>query len=360
MSCYWRGSDQARAITGRHLDDCDDETCRGCQPCPRPHCRVCAKEHADQTCPGCLNDTRETLAEIRRLCASLPAEVIHRGVNSEAMNLLGPVADPEQTGHVSASIAVGRLPGDWLETADNEHHPLLVLGTWMEAYVEAFDHDEPERITVAGSASYLDRNLSYAATEPDIPFEDFARDLRVCQAHIERVLHDGPQIEQGAPCLSCEDVRLELVRSSGEDCWRCPRCHQSSNDAQYRFAVRAAFIAKSPELNVDDMAIRTGIGTSTIRRWTHVKRDQKDGEDVIELPAIIKSVGRVNDRKVYLVADVEFVAKNGAERLRGTWLAPSSLPTPRGGTVSTSEAPVCPDREAAESSVRRLDAVRAG
>lgn len=350
MSCYWVANDQPRYVRGRHIDDIDDGCdCPGCQPCTLSHCRVCSKEHADHACPTCLADTRETLAEIRRMCATLPAEVIHRGVESEAMNLLGPVADPEQVGHVTASVRVGRLPDDWLEAADNELHPLIVLGTWAEAYIEAFDHDEPARITVDGAASYLDRNLSYASAEDDIAFEDFARDLRSCRVHIERVLHDGEQIEQGAPCLNCETVRLELVRTDGEDRWRCPRCRLSSNDAQYRFAVKQAFIQRSPELNADDMAIRTGVPASTIRRWTHTKRDQAEGKDPVEHPPIVAASGRVSDRKVYLVADVEFVRDNGGERLRDSWLAPACLPTQRGGSVSTGEAHVCPDPQAAAS-----------
>lgn len=269
MSCYYAGSDQPRFIRGRHDEDCAGETCVGCQPCTESHCRVCGVIHAEHSCPTCLADTRDTLAEIRRMCAALPTEVIHRGVESEAMNLLGPVADPEQTGHVSASVKVGRLPVDWLEAADNDHHPLLVLGTWAEAYIEAFDHDEPARITVEGAASYLDRNLGYMSAEVDIPFEDFARDLRSCRVHIERVLHDGEQVEQGAPCLSCEDVRLRLIRGERDDRWWCPRCKQTSSDDQYRFAVKAELIRKADWLTDADMATRTDgkVKPGTVRKW---------------------------------------------------------------------------------------------
>jgi hypothetical protein len=297
MTCLWVASDQPRAVRGRHLDECADDECRGCQPCPGPHCRVCGKEHAEHACPACLADTRDTLAEIRRLCAGLPTEVIHRGVESEAMNLLAPVADPEQTGHVRASVTVGRLPADWLEAADNELHPLLVLGTWAEAYVEAFDHDEPGRITVDGAASYLDRNLAYAGAEPDVPFEDFARDLRSCRVHIERVLHDGEQRETGAPCMTCR-VPLELVRGEREDRWRCPRCKQESTDAQYRFAVMALYRENAEWLSAGEMAIRTGVKAGTVHVWASRKEIAKrtdSGRVVFRVEDVLRRADLIED-----------------------------------------------------------------
>lgn len=382
MSCYWTGNDQPRMVRGRHGEECAGEECAGCQPCREPHCRVCGVEHDDGACPECLTETREALAEITRMCDTLRTEAAHRGVTSQAMNLLGPTPDPEARFHAESSYLAGRLPEGWLDTGTHgkhcpllvneactgcggsEYHPLTIAWWWNECYREAFDHDETPAIGpryddhgtrlpdfgVTDLLAYLDRNLSYAGTFADVPFEDFARDLRKCREYLERVLHDGEQVEQGAPCINCETtIRLELVRTEGEDRWCCPRCKMSSNDTQYRIAVRQTFIARSPELNADDMALRTGLPASTIRRWTHIKRDQAKGEDVIERPAIIDSVGRVNDRKVYLVADVEFVRDNGAEKLRGTWLAPSSLPKPRAGIVSSGKAPLCPDIEAAET-----------
>lgn len=319
MSCYYAGPEQPRMLAGRHLaEGCE---CRGCQPCEWGHCRVCSVTHAEHTCGGCLSETREALTEIRRLCAALPAEVLHKGIDSEAMNLLGPIADPEALGHVQASVNVGRVPAHWLETADHELHPLLVCGTWMEAYIEAFEHPEPAgRITIGAATSYLDRNLSYASTFADVPFEDFARNLRQCQTHMERVLHDGEQVETGAPCMKCEGdevvVRLELVRGEREDRWQCPRCKRQSNEAQYELAVRQTFIERSPELNADDMAIRIEVASSTIRRWSHVLRTQAAGEDPVEHPPILNSVGVVNGRKVYLVADAEAIRDSGGDQRR--------------------------------------------
>lgn len=325
MSCIWTASDRPRALRDRHEDECTGEDCKGCEPCPWSHCRACGKEHAEHTCPTCLADARETLTAITVMCASLPAEVAHRGVDSEAMNLLGPVADPEAIGHMRASVNVGRIPADWLEDADHELHPLLVLGTWMEAYIEAFDHSDPARITVVSAASYLDRNLVYMSTFADVPFEDFARNLRQCRTHMERVLHDGEQVETGAPCMTCR-VPLRLVRTEGEDHWSCPKCRQESNDDQYRFAIKADFIENSPELNADDMAVRVGISSSTIRKWANVMRVQVKGEEAEELPAILKPSGRVGGRKVYRVEDVEEIIDNGGDGRRSEWATRTALP----------------------------------
>lgn len=284
-------------LNRRHGEDCPAEDCAGCMPCPWPHCRRCSKEHAEHICPGCLADARETLAEIARLCADLPAEAEAKGVESEAMNLLGPVADPERTGHLRASINVGRVPADWLEVADNELHPLLVLGTWMEAYIEAFDHSEPARITVAGAASYLERNLAYAATFADVPFEDFARDLNACRTHLERVLHDGEQVETGAPCLKCRDVRLVRTRTTGaEDRWSCPRCKRHSTDAQYRLAVEQEFIERAEWLHLDHMAIRTNgqVSRGSVTGWAskgEVGKRTQDGRVVYRVADVLAKAG---------------------------------------------------------------------
>jgi hypothetical protein len=260
-------------VRGRHGEECAGEECRGCQPCTEPHCRVCGVTHAEDACPGCLAETREALTEIRRLCAALPTEAVHRGIESEAMNLLGPVADPEQTGHVAASVRVGRLPADWLEAADNELHPLLVLGTWAEAYLEAFDHPEPARITVESAASYLDRNLTYMAAEVDVPFEDFAKDLRQCRVHVERVLHDGEQVELSrVPCLKCGE-RLHHIYGTTEDTdhHHCSRCKRRYEQADYLLA-RAQWLADEGAArygHVSDAASAAGCPERTVRTWIH-------------------------------------------------------------------------------------------
>lgn len=138
MSCFYVAWDQPRALRGRHGPECPalaiastgvapvdaGETngpqvatqCVGCLPCPEAHCIRCGREHVEQlVCPGCIADARADLAAITTLCANLPAEARAKGVDSEAMNLLGPVADPEARGHLLASVIVGRIPANYLD-----------------------------------------------------------------------------------------------------------------------------------------------------------------------------------------------------------------------------------------------------
>jgi len=286
VSCHYVASIQPRAITGRHLTDCTDDECRGCQPCTLPHCRVCGVIHADHTCAGCLDETREALAEVVRLNDDLPTEAEVKGVEGEAMMLVGPIANPE------AWRQRGRYGHHFdLEARLGENHPLWVLGTWELLYREAFGHDASAVVSIATASGYLERSLTYLATFPDIPFEDLARDIRSCRRHLEAVLHDGDQVDRGAPCMTC---RIPLERVWGDDDradgWRCPKCKRSSNDAQYRLAVAEVHRETAEWLTDAEMEIRTGVKAGTIRVWAQREKIARR-----------RHSGRVE----YLVADVE-------------------------------------------------------
>jgi hypothetical protein len=274
--------------------------------------------HADGCCAECLAETRDALREIARLCDALPEEVEHRGVHSEAMMLLGPTADPEAVGHVEASIAAGRLPADWLDVADHELHPLFVLGSWDMVVRDALEHDEPaDRLTVATAVDYLDRQLTYLGGYEHVPFEDLARDLRRCRAHVEQVLHDGEQVEHGAPCLTCKRPVTRSMGDDGEYHYRCERCRRDLTANEYRLAVRAAHVAHADRLNVEDMAERIRVPASTIRRWANVLRHQRAGGEPVEHPPLIRSCGRDDrGRKVYRVDDALKVRDGGGDRRR--------------------------------------------
>lgn len=326
-------------LRNRHGDACPDgdwhpplawTPCRGCQPCTAIHCRRCGTAHVDdagRACAGCIADVREDLTEITAMCASLRSEARTKGIDSEAFNLIGPVPDPEARRHAEASYKAGRLPEGWLETGrhgkncpllrneactgcgsagEAEHHPLTFAWWWNECWREAFDHDETPAVSrwieergqlvyvdAVYLVAYLDRNLAYAAEQVDLAFEDFARDAAACRRHLERVLHDGDQVETGAPCMTCR-VPLQLVRTKSEDRWTCPRCHQESSDAQYRFAVQHLHRENAAWLTDREMELRTGVRAGTVREW-----------------ARREVVGRRRDsgRTVYAVADVERAAR---------------------------------------------------
>lgn len=297
--CRWGGRDEPRRIPGRHVSGCADDECAGCQPCTERHCAVCRRAHADGTCPECVATTRDDLASIRLMCGALPEEVAHRGVNGEAMMLLGASADPEAWQHVQASYLAGRLPEGWFEAshgrdcptlrnepcvgcAGDELHPLTVVGTWEMVWRDFLEHETDERVTVEGAAGYLDRNLAYMADRGDVPFEDFARDLRRCRGHLEDVLRDGEQIEQGAPCPACD---RPLIKVYGEkeiyDRWKCPnrRCGEWYLDHEYRRWVTADYRANSDRLTAPDIAAQYEIPAGTVRGWASQGKVRKRGKD---------------------------------------------------------------------------------
>lgn len=254
MICRWVNSELPRLVChDRHERG---EWCEDCTACPETHCRVCNLEHQDQygTCGGCLAEVRDTLREIRRLCDDLPEEVEVRGVDGEAFNLLGPVTDPEAWGHRAASILSGRIvPMDcdardiddvraWLDRADHERHPLWTVTTWAMCYRDAFGHDEPTTaVNLATEIGYLERNLTYAGALVDVPFEDFARDLRASLAHTQRVLHDEERGEfANANCFDCGHTLERKLGASGfDDAWTCRGCRRRYSIADYNLALRA-------------------------------------------------------------------------------------------------------------------------
>jgi hypothetical protein len=272
MSCRQIAKDQPRIIVGRHGDGGEDfcrDDCPGCQPCTERHCRNCYRTHVTGwTCPSCVSGARESLASIVEMSARVEVEATLRGVDSEAANLAGPVADPERWGHVQASIKAGRLPADWQEVADHELHPLQVLGTLDMIVCDALDHDRSGRITVASSAAYLGANLSDLAQDEWFDFPDMVARLRACKAHIERVLHDGEQIDTGAPCMECE---IPLVREWGllaaADGWRCPKCREFRSEADYRLNVANTHRDTAEWLTAEQCSVKTKVAVGTIRVW---------------------------------------------------------------------------------------------
>lgn len=246
MTCKFDGRERPRVIVSRHSEECYSETCAGCLPCDQPHCRVCGIAHGDGACPECLAATRDDLRAIGVLCDALPAEVEHRGIDGEAMVLLGPAADPEARGHLEASVLAGRVPADYLDVADDERHPLSVTGTWLMVWQDALEHDDEAEVTVAHAIDYLDRQLTYMAGFEHAPFEDFARDVRQCRAHLEAVLHDQERgVRANVPCFECgADLERQLGKTGFDDHWTCRgRCRRRYTIAEYNFALRASLEA---------------------------------------------------------------------------------------------------------------------
>jgi hypothetical protein len=310
-ACKWNGRGNPRTITGRHAEDCADDTCRGCQPCEGPHCRLCIVAHTDGTCPECMAETREALHDIGRMCGALPDEVEHRGVEGEAMMLLAPAADPEAWGHMEASVLSGRVPPEYLEENAGELHPEFILRSWQMVWRDALEHDEVPDSLLSTAVDYLNTQMTYMGGYEHVDFVDFSRDLRRCRNHLEAVLHDGEQVEVGAPCMACgSGLRRcwkgrELPWNTAEhparaigDGWACPRCKRWHTDTQYRLAVKNLHREEAEWLTDQDMQIRTGVKAGTVRSWA------REGS---EFPVRKR---RDQQRTVYAVADVLSVAKD--------------------------------------------------
>lgn len=265
MTCRFVSTAEPRVISGRHATPCVcDERVIGCLPCPKTHCVVCSKAHAKAACTGCLEAARSDLQAIGDLCASLPAEAVEKGVQSEAMMLTGPVADPQAWQHrYLAAAFFHRFDDAYLEDCRDEQHPLWILGTWEQVWRDHLDHFSDQPVTVATAHAYLNMQIGYMAEQVEPPFDEFARELRGCRAHLENVLHDGVRVEKGAPCGQCN----KPMTRTDDDHWHCATCHRTISEAEYRLAVGITYRAHSPSLTATDMAGRIGVKASIVRVW---------------------------------------------------------------------------------------------
>lgn len=304
----WRGSDQPRAIRGRHVNECGSASCAGCWPCEERHCRCCGIEHVtvdgrgtDETCATCIGATRDDLTEIVRLSGRLMPEAIVKGVNSEAANLAGPAADPEAYQHRVMSGIAGRTP-EVFDAADTAMHPLFVLATWEDAAREHHQHPTRDLANVSSARAYLAQHLSRLAQDGDFAFEELAGDLRRCRAHLEDVLSEGERDERGAPCISCG--RARLVKSYGEDHgddrWTCPRCKQWWSEADYRAKVDGIYVQHADRLTASQIEATYRVPEGTVRRWANAWNDR----GTTRLPKVRKRGKDGQGRQLYDVGDV--------------------------------------------------------
>lgn len=261
--CKFVASDQPRILPGRHNDPCTCDGSRGCQPCPEMHCVICGREHAYATCTTCLEAARSDLQEIATLCASLPAEAVEKGVESEAMVLLGPASDPHEWRTRATAALFGRFDDSYLNDCRDELHPLWVLGTWEQMWRDFLDHQSDAPIDLYAAVSYLDLQMTYMSDHNEPPFEEFARDLRACRAHLEAVLHDGAQVDRGGPCVRCETPMTRV----GDDGWRCGSCRLTVTEEQYRWAIGAMYHAYSDRMTAAQLSLRIGVSAGVIRVW---------------------------------------------------------------------------------------------
>lgn len=208
--------------------------------------------------------------------------------------LLGPSADPEAWRNRAMSAMRGRVDARYLEDCRDEAHPLWVLGTWEQLYREHFDQPSDLVQTIERAGDYLDRQMHRMAETEDVPFEDFARDVRDCRSHLEDILRDGEQVETGAPCPKCGRVLVKTYgKTSAFDRWDCPSrtCDAWFLDVEYRRWVTDDYRANSDKLTAPDIEAQHGVKATSVRAWASKGQVRKRGKDD-------------SGRQLYDVADV--------------------------------------------------------
>lgn len=290
--CRWISTTEPRALRNRHLTDCENNTCRGCQPCPERHCQICGTEHVtvdtrgtDQTCGLCIHATRDNLKAITRLSEHLLDEAVNKGVNSEAAALAGPsihtLEGIEAFEYRRMSYLMGRIP----QLEQDDQHPLWILGTWEMVTREHLQQEAKpgQRITLIDARDYLADQLTRLAHDPEFPFDELARDLARCVSHLEDVLHDGERTETGAACPACGQANL--IKDYGQTAddeirWRCPRrnCSQWWSDKDYRAKVDATYVRHATRLTASQMHDVYRIKPGTLRKWASEGSVKKHGK----------------------------------------------------------------------------------
>ena len=272
----------------------DGWTTRAGDPCRDTHCT--ARTHCGQhipptelSCPTCINNTRNDLATIVTLAALMPDEAIHRGINSEAAYLAGPATNPEAWSWHKIAARQGRIWHASLLEDDDDWHAYTVLGRWQLMLSDEWGNDNGNPITITGAAAYLDRVLHRLANDPHQDFPQFAREIRVCRAHHEAVLHDSRQPERGAPCPVCSDETTKgpaLIKhyvdhdpTGASDWWGCPACCARWEEAQYRYRIGTRYLEHAKQLTAAQIAVTYRVPEGTIRGWASLGKIKRRGRD---------------------------------------------------------------------------------
>lgn len=291
-TCRWNGASSPRMLR-THLVGCEG-VCEGCQPCEANHCGQCGKEHVgtDLTCPGCVGATREHIAAIVDMSSRLLREAIVKGVNSEAANLAGPVADPEAWSWRAATARKGAADHITLTEDDESTHPAWTLGTWEMLVREHLEQPSDDLLTIELAAGYLNLHLTRLAQDGEFAFEELARDVRKCVGHLEDVLSEGEREERGAPCPTCSDERQDkrgarLVRhyaktdhSGDSDTWHCPaNVNHWWTEPRYRSHIDDRFLKNAKALTARQMHEAHDVSEGSVRGWSSTGKVRKVGKD---------------------------------------------------------------------------------
>lgn len=289
------------------------------QTCNEDHCAMrgrCANHvrHGAQvfTCPSCIRRTRKDLEAIVQLYALLGFDARIDGIESEAMNLIGAAAAPEQYAERRARLAALYERQGWCEwprseafRADDPHHPYAVLGRWRLALEDSSWLRYDDRlVTVAGAAGSLATALDGGFPHSD-EWEEFAREIAACRTHLEQVDHNARTPDLGRPCPSCvtehgKGPRLQKRYAThpgyepGQRCdrpgcrtcagdldaWHCPDDPAHAwTEGDYRAKVDADYVEHASALTASQLHERFGVSRGSVTAWAAKGEVRKRGKD---------------------------------------------------------------------------------
>lgn len=301
--------------------------------CNQHHCAMRGRcpNHVDadaglRTCPSCVRRTRRDIETIVLRYALIAFDAEVDGIDSEAMNLLGPAAAPEQYAERRARLQARYERQGWCDWPrpeafrdDDPHHPYAVLGRWRLALEDAGWLRYDDRfVTVVSAASSLLSALDGGFPHSD-EWEDFARELAACRAHLEQVDHASRTPDLGRPCPTCAaehgtGPRLQKryaghpgadpgqpcarpgcqICAGTYDAWHCPDYPDlhAWTDGDYRAKVDADYIEHATSLTASQLHDRFGVRPGTVRAWALRGKVRKHGLDQL-------------GRQLYDAADVQ-------------------------------------------------------
>jgi hypothetical protein len=262
-----------RVLAGRHRDGCQaPDTCVGCQPCTRSHCRTCRRNHAHVTCPTCQAMARLNLAVIAELVGHLPDQAVY---GRQAYRTHEGIPGGEAT--VMMVTASSSWPLGWYvpittELPGDMRPPVDVLTYWEVRWRHQSRHTQRPGPDLDRAVGYLDRELHRLAE--DQAFPGLAKDLARVLGQLEAVLHAGDRADVSrVPCLDC-GTRLHKSWGSTptQDHWRCPVCGQVYDQGRYERAKHDQLASRGAERYVPlmDAVAVTGRPEQTLRAWARL------------------------------------------------------------------------------------------
>lgn len=304
--CTWDGERWTNAA---------EETCNENHCALRGRCGNHVRHDAGiNTCPSCIGRTRKDIAEIVLRATLMAYDARVDGVDSEAMNMLGRAAAPDQYAARRDMLTALYERQGWCEwprpesyRPDDPHHPYAVLGRWDMALRDQGWLPQTDLLVTITSAAYALTGALAGAFPHGDEFEDFAREIAACRAHLEAVDHDSRRPEQGRPCPTCaaanEDGKGPRLQKryahhpgmlagtrcdkpkcrtcdGSDDAWHCPDnpAHAWTDD-EYRSRVDADYLEHAEALTADQMHEHYGVSRGSIRGWAAKGEVAKRGRD---------------------------------------------------------------------------------